>query len=150
MHPIPALLAFLLLTFLAPLAGVWVRPKDWYLTLKKPAWSPPSWVFGPAWSLLYTLMAVAAWGVWRHSGWAWVLNLWALQLVLNAAWTPIFFGWRKPGLAFLVIVLLWLAISATVVAFSCMLPWTAWMLVPYLAWVTFAAALNFTIWRLNA
>jgi tryptophan-rich sensory protein len=125
----------------------------WYATLAKPAWSPPNWVFGPVWSLLYLAMAIAAWLVWRRIGFpraASALNLFAIQLVLNVCWSAIFFGAHRPGMAFAEILLLWLAILATMVAFRSFSRAAAWLMAPYLLWVAFAAALNFSIWRLNA
>ncbi len=125
----------------------------WYATLLKPAWTPPSWIFGPVWSLLYLSMAVAAWLVWRKAGMAGArgaLALFAVQLLLNVAWSAIFFGAHRPGLAFAEIVVLWLMILATVVWFRPVSRAAAWLLMPYLLWVAFAAALNFSIWRLNA
>ena len=126
---------------------------QWYATLAKPAWTPPNWVFGPVWSLLYLAMAVAAWLVWRRVGFphaSSALNLFAVQLVLNICWSAIFFGAHRPGLAFAEILLLWLAILATMVAFRPLSRAAAWLLVPYLFWVAYAAVLNFSIWRLNA
>jgi benzodiazapine receptor len=124
----------------------------WYATLAKPPWSPPDWIFGPVWTVLYATMAVAGWLVWRRGGLASVpaLRWFAVQLVLNVGWSVVFFGLRMPGLAVIEIVVLWLAIVATLM--------TSWrvsrpasiLLVPYLLWVSFAAALNFAIWRLNA
>lgn len=127
--------------------------RGWYATLAKPAWTPPNWVFGPVWSLLYLAMAVAAWLVWRRVGFpraSSALNLFAVQLVLNVCWSAIFFGAHRPGLAFAEIVLLWLAILATMIAFRPHSRAAAWLMLPYLLWVAYAAALNFSIWRLNA
>jgi tryptophan-rich sensory protein len=146
------LAAWLAFTFLAPLAGFRARPDGWYRALSKPSWNPPPWLFGPVWTLLYTLMAVAAWMVWRQGGWAreaLPLALYVAQLALNAAWTPIFFGAHRIGLALADVALLWLAILATLVAFAMTTPVAGLLLVPYLAWVTFASALNFQLWRLN-
>ena len=126
---------------------------DWYAALHKPSWNPPPWVFGPAWTFLYITMAVAAWLVWREGGWKAqrrALGLFIVQWFLNALWTPLFFGAHRPGVAFGEIVLLWLAIAATLVAFWRVKKAAGLLLVPYLAWVSFAAALNFTIWRLNS
>lgn len=124
----------------------------WYAALAKPAWTPPNWVFGPVWSLLYVAMAVAAWLVWRRVGFphaSSALNLFAVQLVLNVCWWAIFFGAHRPGMAFAEILLLWLAILATTIAFHLLSRKAAWLMLPYLLWVAFAAALNFAIWRLN-
>ena len=127
-------------------------PGEWYASLKKPSWNPPGWIFGPVWTALYTMMAVAAWLIWRRGCWAAQrrpLTLFLVQLALNAAWTPLFFGWHRPRLAFADIVLLWLAILATLVAFRPVSRAAAWLLAPYLAWVSFATVLNLTLWRLN-
>lgn len=143
------LAGFILLTFLAPLAGAWTPPGEWYRSLAKPSWTPPGWVFGPAWTLPYLCMAVAVWGVWRRVGWSAPTRWWQVQLALNAAWTPVFFGLREPGWAFAGIVLLWLAIAVTMQKFFPVVRRAGWLLVPYLLWVTFASALNFAIWRMN-
>ena len=124
----------------------------WYAQIRKPAASPPNWVFGPVWTALYTMMAVAVWRVWRKAGNADVrlpLALFAIQLALNAAWSPVFFGLRSFGGAFAIIVVLWCAIAATMVAFFRVSRPAGWLLVPYLAWVSFASYLNLAIWRLN-
>jgi tryptophan-rich sensory protein len=128
------------------------QPGAWYDWIRKPAWTPPSWLFGPVWTLLYGAMAVAAWLVWRAGGWAAQrrpLTLFVVQLVLNALWSLFFFGMQSPGLALIDIALLWLAILATLLAFRKVSALAAGLLVPYLLWVSFAAALNFAVWRLN-
>jgi tryptophan-rich sensory protein len=141
------------LSFSAAAAGVLLAPGVWYETLRKPSWTPPSWVFGPVWSALYGAMAVAAWLVWQRGGlvrqWR-ALTWWAVQLVLNAAWTPLFFGLRRLDIAFAEIVLLWGAIAMTTAAFRRVSRVAEWLLAPYLAWVSFAAALNLSLWRLNS
>lgn len=147
------LAGWLLLCFSAASLGAWFGPGEWYASLKKPSWNPPGWIFGPVWSALYTMMAVAAWLVWQRGGFAAQrrpLLLFLAQLALNAAWTPLFFGLHWPGVAFAEIVLLWLAIVATITAFWRVNHTAAALLGPYLAWVTFAAFLNFTLWRLNS
>ena len=147
-----ALFGWLALCFAAAATAVFVSTDGWYAGLQKPSWNPPSWLFGPAWSLLYILMAVAAWLVWREGGWkaqGSALRLFLLQWFLNALWTPLFFGLHRPGLAFAEIILLWLAIAATLWSFWRVRKLAGLLLVPYLAWVTFASVLNFTIWRLN-
>ncbi|MCX8090813.1 MAG: tryptophan-rich sensory protein [Verrucomicrobiae bacterium] len=139
-------------SFAAATFGGFFSPGEWYASLQKPSWTPPPWVFGPVWTVLYTMMAVAAWLVWRQGGFAAQrrpLGLFVIQLALNASWTPLFFGLRRPDLAFAEIVLLWVAIAATLAAFRRVSVTAAWLLVPYLAWVSFAAALNFALWRLN-
>ena len=120
--------------------------------LVQPAWAPPGWVFGPVWTVLYILMGVAAWLVWRKHGFRGAgaaLNIYAAQLVANAVWTWLFFAWRLGAVAFAEIALLWLLIAATICLFWRLHWWAAILLLPYLAWVSFAAALNFTLWRLN-
>jgi len=155
-HPVGrqalALVGWLALCFAAAGTAVFVSTGSWYSSLLKPAWNPPSWVFGPAWTLLYMTMAVAAWLVWREGGWKaqWrPLGFFLLQWLLNALWTPLFFGMHRPGLAFAEIVALWLVLAVTLVSFWRVKKAAGGLLVPYLAWVTFAAALNFSIWRLN-
>jgi tryptophan-rich sensory protein len=125
---------------------------SWYLALRKPAWNPPNWVFAPVWTLLYLSMGTAAWLVWRRagiSGAKLALGLFALQLVLNVGWPAIFFAARRPGWAFLEIIILWLAILATTLSFHAVWPAAGWLMAPYLAWVSFAATLNYAIWMLN-
>ena len=126
--------------------------RDWYPTLRKPAGTPPGWVFGPVWTALYILMAIAAWMVWRDVGWQiarYPLILFFGQLALNLAWSGIFFGSRNPGFALAEIVVLWLAIAATALFFWYYVPLAGALMLPYLAWVTYASYLNFGIWRLN-
>jgi len=124
---------------------------SWYPGLVKPAWTPPSSVFAPVWSILYVLMGIAVWLVWRRSGpgVTVAVALFSGQLALNVAWSALFFGLRSPGAAFAEIVALWLLILATLIAFWRVTPSAAYLLIPYQAWVTFAAALNFAIWRMN-
>lgn len=129
-----------------------INAADFYGQLTQPSWAPPAWLFGPVWSVLFALMGVSAWLVWRKHGFRGAraaLRLYAAQLVANALWTWLFFGWRQGGLALAEIALLWLLILATIVAFWRLHRLAALMLVPYLAWVSFAAALNFALWRLN-
>ena len=124
----------------------------WYPTLQKPAWNPPGWVFGPVWTVLYILMAVAAWLVWRRlesAGARVALVLFVAQLVLNALWSYCFFGLRNPKAGFIEIVLLWVAIAGTTVAFARVSAVAGGLFLPYLLWVSFAVALNFTLWQLN-
>jgi len=133
---------------LGPAAG-----GGWYTDLAKPSWTPPSWIFGPVWTVLYGMMAVSVWLIWlerrRRPAGAPII-LFAVQLAFNAAWSPLFFGLRRPGLAFADITALWLTLGLTVYAFLKRRPAAGLLLVPYLLWVSFAAALNLAIWRLNA
>lgn len=138
--------------FAAAATGAFVTMGQWYAELNKPSWNPPSWVFGPVWTLLYIAMAVAAWLVWRDGGWkarAPALIVFVVQWFLNALWTPLFFGLRRVDLALVDIVLMWIAIAITIAMFYRVSRAATLLLVPYLAWVTFATALNFAIWRLN-
>ena len=127
--------------------------ETWYPTLLKPSFNPPSWVFGPVWTALYILMGVAAYLVWRKGlatdGVRPALTLFAVQLLLNGLWSLLFFGLQAPGWALVEIVFLWLAIVATLIAFRGVASAAGWLLAPYLAWVSFAAILNASIWSLN-
>lgn len=124
----------------------------WYAGLQKPAFNPPNAVFGPVWTLLYLLMAYAAWEVWRRSGGATrrrAMALYAAQLVLNLAWSLIFFGARRPDLALAEVAALFVAVVLTAVAFWRIHRPAGLVMVPYALWVSFAALLNFEVWRLN-
>jgi translocator protein len=139
-------------SFAAASAGAIFRPGEWYSRLAKPRWRPPDWLFAPVWTLLYVMIALSGWLVWREKGLADAavpLTVYAVQLVLNAAWSPIFFGLRRPGLAAIEIALLWASIVATILFFHPVSPAAAGLLGPYLVWVSFAAALNLSIWRRN-
>jgi translocator protein len=122
---------------------------DWYPALKKPPWTPPGWVFGPVWTLLYPMIAVAGWLAWREGRSRIGPLLFLLQLALNAAWPWLFFGQRRLDLAFYDVVALCVATLATVVAFWRVSRGASVMLLPYLAWVGFACVLTRAIWRLN-
>jgi tryptophan-rich sensory protein len=123
-----------------------------YGGLARPDWAPPASVFGPVWTMLYALMGIAAWLVWRAGptpASRRALLFFAAQLALNALWSWLFFAWHRGGLAFLDIVVLWLLIVLTLVAFWRVKPLAGALLLPYLVWVSYAAALNFAVWRLN-
>ncbi|MFN0133014.1 MAG: TspO/MBR family protein [Phycisphaerales bacterium] len=146
------LIGWLVFCFAAAATGFFVSTNGWFEGLQKPSWNPPSWLFGPVWTALYAMMAVAAWLVWRTAGWQthpWALRMFCLQWLLNALWTPLFFGAHRPGLAFLDIVLLWCVLAVTVVLFWRVNRIAGALLLPYLGWVSFAAVLNLTIWRMN-
>lgn len=149
------LLVFIGICFgVGALGAVATRPEidTWYRSLNKPQWTPPGSIFGPVWTALYLLMGIAAWLVWQRGGVFPVkaaMILFAIQLLLNGAWSWIFFGMHRPDLAFFEILFLWMAIAATTVAFFRHSQLAAWLLIPYLGWVSFAAVLNFTIWRMN-
>ena len=121
-----------------------------YGGLVQPSWAPPSWLFGPVWTVLYVMIAVSGWLVWRRAGWVRSAHgVYAVQLVLNMLWSPLFFGAGLLGLAFVDILLLAASVVATIVLFARVSRLAAVLLVPYLAWVGFASALNFAIWQLN-
>jgi translocator protein len=126
---------------------------SWYPTLVKPSWTPPPWIFAPAWTALYIIMAIAAWLVWksdtRFAGVRLAMILFFIQLALNALWSPLFFGLQSPGLALIDIILLVIVLALAVWAFLTVRIMAGLLMLPYLAWVLFAAALNFAIWRMN-
>lgn len=145
------LVLWLIAAFVPAAIGAPFPAPDYYRRLNKPSWAPPPSIFGPVWSVLYALIGTSAWLVARRggSGSRAALGLWWAQLALNAAWTPIFFGARNRGLALVEILVTWVAIVATTVAFFTRRTAAGLLLLPYLAWVTFASALNYAIWRDN-
>ena len=146
------LLAFIAVCLaLGALAGAVTAPAipTWYATLAKPSFNPPNWVFAPVWTALYVMMAIAAWLVWRRGNARIALVLFAVQLLLNSAWSLLFFGLHRVDLALIDIALLLAAIVATALAFRARNAAAAALMLPYLAWVCFASMLNFAIWRLN-
>ncbi|QXM25432.1 tryptophan-rich sensory protein [Elioraea tepida] len=149
---IAMLAGFLLACFLAASTAAVYRPGPWYESLRKPWWRPPNWLFPPAWAVLYVMIATSGWLVWRERGFvgaALPLAVWGLQLVLNALWSPIFFGLRRLDLAFCELVLLWLSIAACILLFAPISAASAWLMAPYLAWVSFAGMLNYAVWQMN-
>ena len=148
------LLGWLAVTFAAAALGGFASATagDFYQQLARPAWAPPAWLFAPAWTLLYILMGVAAWLIWRERGVRRVrtaLLLFLVQLAVNALWTWLFFVWRLGALALVEILLLWVLILCTVVAFWRVRPVAGALLLPYLAWVAFASALTYAVWQRN-
>ncbi len=148
------LLGWLLLTFIAAALGAAASADAgaFYAQLVRPSWAPPGWLFGPVWSILYALMAVSAWLVWRARGFArarTALTLFVVQLAANALWSWLFFVWREGGLALADVLMLWILIAATIVWFQRVSTLAGVLLYPYLAWVSFASALTFAVWRLN-
>lgn len=125
---------------------------SFYAQLVQPPWAPPAWLFGPVWTLLFVLIAVAAWLVWRTHGFRTARAAWALfaaQLLANALWSWLFFAWRQGALAFAEVLLLWGLIVMTITTFWRLHHVAALLLLPYLAWVSFATVLSYTLWRLN-
>ncbi|MDX5337932.1 MAG: tryptophan-rich sensory protein [Cyclobacteriaceae bacterium] len=125
--------------------------RDWYLTLNRPSWNPPNWIFGPVWTVLYVLMGIACYLIWKsaHPQKKQLLTLYFVQLGLNALWSPAFFGAESPILGLLVIIPLWAMIVICIIQFKKVSAWASGLMVPYLLWVSFATALNFAIWQLN-
>lgn len=147
---IPGLIIFTLtfgVSFLSAQAS-FAGLESWYSTLRKPTWTPPNWLFGPAWTVLYALMATAATLVWT-SGRRRALILYAIQLALNGAWSVLFFGLRRPDWALADIVLLDIMVLVTLIVFYRIRPLAGLLLIPYLAWILYATALNWSIWSLN-
>lgn len=147
-------LAWLTVSFIAAAIGsaASIQAGPFYAELIRPEWAPPPNLFGPVWTILYALMGIAAWLVWRVGGFRaarTALTLFLVQLAVNALWSWLFFGWHLGGLAFADIVLLWVLIVATLIAFSRVKPLAGALLIPYLLWVSFASALNYSVWQLN-
>lgn len=143
------LLPFVAAVFVVALSGAFFMPGDWYRSLDKPSWTPPDWLFAPAWTVLYLMIAVAGWLVWKSAGFGPALLMWAANLVFNGAWSWLMFGRRQIGAALVDA----LAMLVTIVAFI-VLAWpvnetAAWLFAPYLAWVAFATALNASILQRN-
>lgn len=154
-RPYIDLTAWMGLCFAAMLAGSYLTQPglpEWYASLLKPEWTPPNWVFGPVWFVLYTLMGIAAWLVWRQGGLFRTklpIIFFVVQLLLNVLWSYLFFGLRSPMFAFAEIVVLWLAILATTIAFWQANRLSGLLMLPTLVWVAYAGTLNFYIWRMN-
>lgn len=148
------LIGWLVLSFAASAVGAAasIQAQSFYGQLVQPSWAPPPWVFGPVWTVLFALMAIAAWLVWRCGGFRrhrLALSLFLVQLVFNALWSWLFFAWHRGALSFADIMLLWALIVATLLSFWRIRPVAGMLLFPYLLWVSFAAALNYTLWQLN-
>ena len=143
------LVVFLVLVAAAAAIGGMATPDAWFAALQKPSYNPPGWVFGPAGTLLYILMAIAAWRVYRVDGLGLAIGLWLVQLVVNAAWSPLFFGMHRVDLALLDIIVLDILVIATIAMFFRKDRIAGWLMLPYLAWIGFATTLNAAIWQLN-
>lgn len=148
------LVAWLVVAFIAAGigAGASVNAGPFYMQLVRPGWAPPPAIFGPVWTILYALMGIAAWLIWRSGGFRaarFALSLFLAQLALNALWSWLFFGWHRGALAFADILVLWVLIGATIIAFWRIRSLPGALLVPYLLWVSFACGLNYSVWQLN-
>lgn len=154
MTKLAGLIGWLLVTFAAAGLGA-IASSDagtFYVQLARPEWAPPAAAFAPVWTTLYLMMGVAAWLVWKQQGWLRARNaltLYLVQLAANALWTWIFFVWKLGALAFVEILVLWALIVWTLVSFWRIRPLAGALLIPYLAWVSFASAVSFTVWQLN-
>jgi benzodiazapine receptor len=146
------IVSLILVAVVAAFGGLFT-PNSWYQEIAKPPWTPPGCIFGPVWTFLYALMGVAAWLVWREPGRSisnLALGVYILQLILNAVWSWIFFGLHRVGLAFADLIILWILLGITTILFWKVRRAASILLFPYIAWVTFAGFLNYTIWILNA
>ncbi|SFJ10352.1 TspO/MBR family protein [Planctomicrobium piriforme] len=144
--------AWVVVSFLPSLTGLFFMPGEWYKTLQRPELAPPNWVFAPVWTTLYFLMGVSAWLVWRQVGWSRgkvPLSLFLCQLVVNGLWTWLFFGLHEIGIALLDLLLMIVLVALTIAAFWKISRPAAVLLLPYLAWISFAGYLNFAFWQLN-
>lgn len=144
-----SLLPFLAIVGAAAASGAIFMPGSWYASLRKPAWTPPDWLFGPAWTVLYIMIAVAGWLVWSAEGFGIALAVWGGNIILNAVWSWLMFGRHRIDLAFLDAMAMLITIIAFVAAAKASSSTAALLFIPYLAWVVFAAALNYEIWRRN-
>lgn len=128
--------------------------ESWYQTIQKPSWNPPSWIFAPVWTTLYVLMGIALFLIWKSAApdtlKKTAIGLFALQLTLNFFWSFIFFKLEQPGWALAEIIVMWIFILLTIFSFAKINTTAAWLLVPYISWVSFATILNYTIWKLNS
>lgn len=145
-----SLAVFVVLVFIVASVSSRYMPGPWYASLAKPSWTPPNWLFAPVWTVLYLMIAIAGWLVWKKGQTSAALPLWGAQLVLNGAWSWIMFGLHRIDLALIEVAFLWLSIASFIVV-----TWrdnrnAALLFLPYLAWVSFASALNLAIWRLNS
>lgn len=144
---------FLGAVFLTATGGAIFKPGAWYDRLDKPGWTPPNWAFPVVWGALYVMIAFAGWRLWTIADPAarpLLMGLYGLQLILNFAWSAVFFGLRRMGAAFLEVSALWLSVAALLIAAAPVDALSAGLLAPYLLWVTIAAALNLSVWRRNA
>jgi len=151
---IVGLVAWLIVSFIAAFIGgaASIQAGPFYTQLARPEWAPPASIFGPVWTVLYALMGIAAWLVWRAADirtTRFPIALFLVQLALNALWSWLFFGWHQGGLAFADILLLWVLIVAILIAFWRISRLAAALLFPYLLWVSFATVLNYSVWQLN-
>lgn len=144
-----SLFGFIVLVIIVASSGAIFKPGEWYDALKKPSWTPPDWLFPVAWTVLYIMIAVAGWLIWHIDPLHPAMVLWFFQLLPNAAWSWLFFGRKRMDQAFVDVVVLWGSIAAFIVLAWPLSQTASLLFVPYLIWVSFAAALNYKVWRLN-
>lgn len=144
-----SLIPFLVVVFIAATTGSVFQPGTWYQALAKPAWTPPGWLFPIAWTILYIMIAIAGWLVWRAEGFGPALAIWAVGLIFNAMWSWIMFGEHEIGWALVDLVAMWSTIAAFIVLAWPLDSRAALLFVPYLAWASFAGVLNYEVWRMN-
>ncbi len=144
-----ALIIFFALVAVAACSGAFFKPGPWYDRLDKPSWNPPDWVFPVVWTILYIFIAFAGWLVWSEVGVGTVIIVWGIQLVLNAIWSFLFFGMKRMDLAFVEVTALWTSIVVFILLAWPISTVAALLFVPYLVWVSTAALLNWTVWKMN-
>lgn len=144
-----SLLGFCGMVVLTALSGAFYKPDEWYDRLKKPSWNPPKWVFPVVWTIMYAFIAISAWLIWHEVGFSLVIFVWIIQLILNGAWSWLFFGLKRMDLAFYDVLGLWTSIAAYIIIAFPVSVTASLLFVPYLVWVSLAALLNLTVWRLN-
>ncbi|GGB33633.1 sensory protein TspO [Roseibium aquae] len=137
------------MVFATATTGGIFKPGDWYLSLRKPIWTPPSWAFPVVWTILYCMIGYSGWLVWQQQGLGIAMAVWTLQLVLNAAWSWIFFGLKRMDIAFIDVCFMWAAIVVYIIAAWPVSPTASLLFVPYLVWTTIAATLNRVVWQMN-
>ncbi len=149
------IISILLIVGIGSLGGIFTAPeiKTWYLHLNKPSWNPPNWLFAPVWSSLYLMMGISFYLIWKsafaNDRKTWAIIIFIAQFALNFLWSFIFFKNHQLGWAFVELVVMWLAILCSIIAFSSINKIAAWLLVPYISWVSFAGILNYSVWMLN-
>ena len=144
-----SLIPFIVLVVIAAASGAMFMPGPWYEALNKPSWTPPNWLFPVAWTILYLMIAIAGWLAWKAEGTGAAVAIWGVGLIFNALWSYLMFGRHDIFGALVDVTALWLAIAAFIAATWNIEPRAAYLFMPYLAWASFAGALNFAVWRLN-
>lgn len=143
------LVVFCALVAIAALSGAFFKPGEWYDRLRKPSWNPPKWVFPVVWTILYAFMAIAGWLIWQKVGVGVVIAVWGVQLILNAVWSWCFFGVKRMDLAFIDVTALWLSVLLFIILAWPISKTASLLFAPYLLWVSTAALLNWTVWKMN-